>query len=101
MIVEIADLRIRPGTREQFEDAIARGLQEIISAAAGFRRYEVQRCVESPERYVLLIEWDRLEDHTVGFRGSEAFTRWRALVGPYFAQAPQVEHFERVMGTRG
>jgi len=100
MIVEIADLRIRAGSQVQFEEAIARGVKDVISAAAGFRRFEVQRCIESPERYVLLIEWERLEDHTVGFRGSDAFAHWRAIVGPFFAQPPQVEHFERVMGSR-
>ena len=49
--------------------------------------------LESPERYLLTIRWNTLEDHTVGFRGSPAFAQWRAIVGPYFAQPPHVEHF--------
>jgi heme-degrading monooxygenase HmoA len=52
--------------------------------------------VENPERYVLMIYWETLEDHTVGFRESAAFAEWRAIVGPYFAAPPQVEHFELV-----
>jgi len=100
MIAEIAEFFIRPGTQGEFDQALRRGVETIIANSPGFRRYEVQRGVESPERYVLVIEWDSLEDHTVEFRGSAAFAQWRALVGPYFAKPPQVEHFRRVGGTR-
>jgi len=100
MIVEIAEFYIRPGTQHEFDAAIQRGVETIVATSPGFRRYEVQRGIESPERYVLLIEWDSVENHTVDFRGSSAFVRWREVVGPYFARPPQVEHFERVAGTR-
>jgi heme-degrading monooxygenase HmoA len=100
MIVEIAEIYVRPGTQDQFDQAIRRGVETAVATSPGFRRYEVQRGIESPERYVLIIEWERLENHTVDFRGSEAFVRWRAIVAPYFAKPPQVEHFERVVGTR-
>ncbi len=100
MILEIADLAIRPGSQGEFNAQIERGVRTIISKAAGFRRYEVQQCLETPERYVLMIEWETLENHTVDFRGSAAFTQWREIVGPYFTRPPHVEHFERVAGTR-
>jgi len=100
MIVEIAEFSIRPGSQREFDAAIQRGVESVVACSPGFRRYEVQRGIESPERYVLLIEWDSVESHTVTFRGSDAFLRWREIVGPHFAKPPHVEHFERVCGTR-
>ncbi len=96
MILEIADIRIQPGRQAEFEAAIQRGLTEVIAQARGFRGFKVNRGVESPERYILQIFWDTLEDHTVHFRGGELFAQWRAIVGPFFAAPPQVEHFELV-----
>jgi heme-degrading monooxygenase HmoA len=93
MILEIADIRIAPGKQAEFDDAIRRGLATVISQAKGFRGYKVNQGIESPERYILQIFWDTLEDHTVHFRGGPLFPQWRAIVGPYFAGAPQVEHF--------
>jgi heme-degrading monooxygenase HmoA len=94
MILELADIRIHPGQNTAFEEAIERGLKTVISKAPGFVAYAVTRGIESPQRYVLQIRWATLEDHTVAFRGSELFTQWRAIVGPFFAGAPSVEHFE-------
>jgi heme-degrading monooxygenase HmoA len=96
MILEIADIRIHPGQNAAFEAAIERGASSIIAQAKGFSGFKVNRSMETPERYVLQIFWQTLEDHTVGFRQSSAFTEWRALVGPFFAAPPQVEHFELV-----
>jgi heme-degrading monooxygenase HmoA len=96
MILEIADFRIAPGKNAEFEAAIRRGIDTVASRAQGFRGYKVNRCIESPERYVLEIYWETLEDHTVRFRGGPLFAEWRAIVGPYFAQPPVVEHFELV-----
>jgi len=93
MILELADLRIQPGKQQEFDAAIVRGVQQVISKAKGFRGYRVQRGIETPERYVLTIYWDTLENHTVDFRESAAFQEWRAIVGPYFAAPPAVEHF--------
>ena len=93
MILELADIRIQPGQQAAFEAAIVQGASEIIAGAQGFRGYKVNHGIESPERYVLQIWWETLEDHTVGFRESELFTQWRAIVGPFFAVPPQVEHF--------
>lgn len=96
MILELADIRIHPNQNTAFEEAIQRGLSTVIDKAQGFRGYKVNRGIENPERYVLQIFWDTLEDHTVGFRQSEAFTQWRAIVGPFFAAPPVVEHFDLV-----
>lgn len=93
MILEVADIRIQPGQQAAFDEAIVRGVTAVISQARGFRGWKVNKGVESPERYLLMIFWDTLEDHTVAFRGGPLFTQWRAIVGPYFAQPPQVEHF--------
>ena len=93
MILEVADIRIRPGEQAAFDEAIQRGLTTVISQAKGFRGWKVNKGIESPERYLLQIFWDTLENHTVDFRGGPLFTQWRAIVGPFFAQPPQVEHF--------
>lgn len=93
MILEIADIRIPSGQQAAFEEAIARGLATVISRASGFKGAKVNRGIENPERYILQIFWETLEDHTVAFRGGPLFTEWRAIVGPFFAAPPQVEHF--------
>jgi heme-degrading monooxygenase HmoA len=96
MILEIADIRVTPGREAEFEVAIQRGLADVIAHAQGFRGFNVNRGIESPERFVLMIFWDTLEDHTVHFRGGPLFAQWRAIVGPFFAAPPQVEHFTLV-----
>lgn len=93
MILEIADIRIHPGKQAEFDAAIQRGIAAVITQAKGFQGYKVNKCIETPERYVLMIFWDTLENHTVDFRQSPAFAEWRSIVGPYFAAAPTVEHF--------
>ena len=93
MILEIADIRIQPGQQAAFEEAIQRGIATVASKAQGFQGYKVNKCIETPERYVLQISWDTLEDHTVGFRQGPLFAQWRAIVGPFFAAPPLVEHF--------
>ena len=94
MILEIADIRIRPGEQAAFDEAIERGVRTVIAGARGFQGFKVNKGIESPERYILQIFWDTLEDHTVHFRGGPLFAQWRAIVGPFFAQPPVVEHFE-------
>jgi len=96
MILELADIRIQPGQQAAFEEALHRGVQTVISRAQGFVGYRLRKGLESPERYLLLIEWATLEDHTVHFRGGPLFAEWRAIVGGFFASPPQVEHFCQV-----
>ena len=100
MILEVADIRIAPGKQAEFEAAIERGLRTVIAQAQGMRGFQVHRGIESPERFVLQIQWDTLEAHTVGFRESPLFAQWREIVGPFFAQPPVVEHFSLVVESQ-
>lgn len=100
MILEVADIRIVPGKNAEFDAAVQRGAETVIARARGFRGYKVNRGIESPDRYLLMIYWETLEDHTRGFRESPAFAQWRAIVGPLFASPPAVEHFELVAKSR-
>jgi heme-degrading monooxygenase HmoA len=93
VILEIADIRIAPGRQAAFDEAIQRGLSSVISRAQGCKGWKVNQGIESPERYILQIFWDTLEDHTVAFRQGPLFAEWRAIVGPFFAAPPVVEHF--------
>ena len=99
MILEVADIRIAPGRQAEFERAAHHGIQTVIAESKGFRGYQVRHSIESPERYLLLLEWDTLEDHTVGFRGSAAFAQWRNIVADFFVQLPFTEHFETTSRT--
>ena len=93
MILEIADIRVKPGSEAAFEEAIGRALATVMSRAKGAGPWKVHRCVETPQRYVLEVEWDSIEAHTVDFRGGPLFAEWRAIIGPFFASPPLVEHF--------
>lgn len=96
MILEIADIRIASGQQAAFDEAIQRALTKVASRAKGMRGYKVNKGIESPERYVLQIFWDTLENHTVDFRQGPLFAEWRAIIGPFFASPPVVEHFTLV-----
>ena len=96
MILEIADIRIPPGKQAEFDAAIQHGIETVASKAKGFHGYKVNKGIESPERYILMIYWETLENHTVDFRQGPLFAQWRAIVGPYFAVPPVVEHFTLV-----
>ncbi len=96
MILEIADIRIHPGQNAAFEQAIEQGIAQVITQAKGFEGFKVNKGIENPDRYVLQIFWTTLENHTIDFRQSAAFPAWRAIVGPFFASPPVVEHFELI-----
>jgi heme-degrading monooxygenase HmoA len=97
MVLEHAVITVQPGTSESFEAALEQA-RAVIAGAHGFRSFEAHRGVESPDEYLLLIGWETLEDHVTAFRESEDFTRWRALIGPYFASPPVVVHFDPLEG---
>lgn len=97
MILEIADIRVQPGQQDAFAEAVTRALATVAVQAKGMKGYKVNRCIETPERFVLQIFWETLEDHTVGFRQGPLFAQWRAIIGPFFAQPPHVEHFDLVV----
>lgn len=101
MILEVADIRIHPGRQAEFDEAVQRGIATVVSKSQGFRGYKINKGIESPERYLLMIFWDTLENHTVDFRQSSAFTAWRAIVGPFFAQPPLVEHYTLLARSEG
>ncbi len=95
MILEVAVLDIRPGRAEAFEAAF-REAQNIVSARTGYRGHELQKCLEVPDRYLLLVRWNSLEDHTEGFRGSPEYRRWSALLHPFYDPFPEVDHYVEV-----
>ena len=99
MILEIADIKIKAGQHSEFEQAVQTALVTIFPKAKGFVRHNFHRCIESPNRYVLQLTWQTLEDHTIEFRGSPLFTEWRALVGNYFLEPPHVEHFTLISNS--
>ena len=96
MVLEHALLPVRPGTAADFEAAFAEA-RALIAASPGFRRLSLSRCVKRPDTYLLLVEWDGLEDHTEGFRGSAGYRRWRELLHRFYAPFPTVEHFREVL----
>lgn len=96
MILEVAMLQIKPGLAMQFEQAYARA-QHIISAMPGYVSHQLQRCLEVPDKYVLLVNWQTLEDHTIGFRQSTQYQEWRRLLHDFYDPFPVVEHFESVL----
>ena len=93
MILELSDIRIQPGTHDQFDTAIEGAISLTIAKAVGYLGHHAHKDIESPEHYVLTVHWNTLKNHTTDFRGSPAFTEWRGIVGPFFAAPPTVEHF--------
>ena len=94
-ILEHAMLEVRPAQEHAFEAAFAKA-QAIISASPGYRSHRLERCVEHSSRYLLLVEWDSLEAHTVGFRGSAPYQEWKALLHHFYDPFPTVLHFRTV-----
>jgi heme-degrading monooxygenase HmoA len=92
MILEHAILNVKPGETEAFEKAMNEALP-LISASAEFKGLEVRRCIENPDRYVLLVKWETVEAHDPGFRGSDRYPRWKALLHHFYDPFPVVEHY--------
>ena len=93
MILEVASLQVRPGSGPDFERAFVEA-EPIIMSMSGYERHEIRRCLETPDRYVLLVWWEDLESHTVGFRQSARYQEWRALLHHFYDPFPTVEHYE-------
>jgi heme-degrading monooxygenase HmoA len=91
MILEVAQIEVKSGMEREFEAGVEKAAP-IFQRAKGCRAMELQRSIEKPSRYRLLVRWETLENHTVDFRGSPGFQEWRKLVGHCFAQPPEVEH---------
>jgi len=92
MILEVAILDVIPGKTVEFEASFEEA-QEIISSMKGWLGHQLQQCLEVPDRYILLVRWQKIEDHTIGFRESEAYQRWRQLLHHYYSPFPVVEHY--------
>jgi len=95
VILEQATLNVIPGQEAEFESAFERA-KTIIAGSPGFCSLRLARCLELASRYLLLVEWNSLEDHTVGFRGSPAYQEWRGLLHHFYDPFPTVEHYEDV-----
>ena len=91
MILEIAQIDVKPGAEAEFEAGVAKATP-LFQRARGCRGMELHRSAEKPSRYRLFVTWETLENHTVDFRGSADFQEWRKLVGHCFASPPEVEH---------
>jgi heme-degrading monooxygenase HmoA len=95
MVLEVALIDVKEGSEDDFAAAYTKG-REILSTTPGLISVRMTRGVESPSRFVLLVEWESVEAHLDNFRATDRFTQWRALIGPYFNGAPRVEHFTDV-----
>jgi heme-degrading monooxygenase HmoA len=95
VILEAAPLQVRPGHEPAFEAAFGQA-QRIIASMPGYRSHELQRCLERPGEYLLLVRWDTLEAHTVGFRGSPQYQDWKRLLHHFYEPFPVVSHYEAV-----
>lgn len=92
--LEVAHLDVKHGETEAFEAAFAEA-QRIIASMSGYRWHQLQKCVENDHRYLLLVSWERLEDHTEGFRGSPEYQDWKRLLHHFYDPSPTVEHYHR------
>lgn len=95
MILEVALLEVIPGKKAAFEQDFAKA-GVYISSIKGYIRHSIRKCLEQPNKYILLVEWETLEDHTVGFRQSAAYLEWKKLLHHYYDPFPVVEHFAAI-----
>lgn len=95
MILEVAILHIKHDLKDQFVPAFQEA-STIISKMKGYMKHELQQCLEEDAKYILLVQWESLEDHTVGFRGSEEYKQWKALLHHFYDPFPTVEHYVHV-----
>ncbi|MFN5046857.1 antibiotic biosynthesis monooxygenase family protein [Roseateles sp.] len=98
MILEIAQLQIKPGQGAEFEVAFLQA-QQIIAAMPGYLGHELQKCLERADHYMLLVRWASVEDHEVGFRKSPQYQQWRALLHHFYDPFPTVLHYTQVAGA--
>ena len=96
MMLEHAVLQVVPGQEPAFEEAFATA-KAIIAGSPGFRTLRLSRCVERGDRYLLLVEWETLDDHTVRFRGSPPYQEWRRLLHHFYDPFPEVDHYQDLM----
>ncbi|MCR5887224.1 antibiotic biosynthesis monooxygenase [Hymenobacter sp. J193] len=95
-VLEVAILQVIPAQTLAFEQAFTKA-QVIIAASPGYVSHELQRCLEKPNQYILLVRWQKLADHTDGFRQSAAYQEWKKLLHHFYSPFPVVEHYEAVV----
>lgn len=95
MILEVAILDVIPGQEKEFEETFKKA-SAIISSMKGYQSHELKKCIEKKDRYILLVEWGTLEDHTEGFRKSEEYKEWKKLLHHFYDPFPTVEHYESI-----
>jgi len=95
VILEVAILDVKLNDKKEFEIAFGRA-QSIISNMKGYISHQLQNCIEKPNRYILLVNWETLEDHTEGFRKSEEYQEWRKLLHHFYDPFPEVEHYKNI-----
>jgi heme-degrading monooxygenase HmoA len=95
MVLEVADIIVTPGSAARFIDAY-HSARDVLAGTEGCRSVRMTNGIESPERFVLLVEWDSVEAHLENFRETDRYGRWRGAIGPFFASPPRVEHFTDV-----
>ncbi|MCA0459010.1 MAG: antibiotic biosynthesis monooxygenase [Chloroflexi bacterium] len=98
MVLEIVTAQIKAGQEAAFEEAFI-GASKYIAAAAGYIKHELRRCIEVQGKYLIMIHWNSVEDHMVGFRGSQNFTDFRAIVSPFYDGPSQMNHYDLVMSN--
>ena len=95
MVLEVAILNVIPGREDEFLKAFSVA-KEIISKMEGYISHRLKRCIENTSQFILLVEWEKLTDHTVGFRGSKEYQEWKRLLHHFYEPFPTVEHYENV-----
>jgi len=95
LILEVAILNVKPAQEKEFETAFMQA-QKIISSMNGYVSHQLQRCIEINNQYILLVNWQTLEDHTIGFRESIEYQQWRALLHHFYDPFPEIEHYQSV-----
>lgn len=95
MILEAAMLQVKPGLTSDFEQSFKEA-SSLISSIEGYKGHELQKCLEDDHKYLLLVKWEKLEDHTIGFRESSQYQTWKAMLHPYYSPFPVVEHFTSI-----
>lgn len=99
MILEAAILDVIPGREKEFEETFVKA-SPIIAGMNGYISHQLQHCIETPSRFLLLVQWDTLESHTMGFRGSPEYQEWKKLLHPFYDPFPVVQHYELILENK-
>ncbi|VAW67854.1 Uncharacterized protein YczJ [hydrothermal vent metagenome] len=99
MILEVAILNIKQSKSAEFE-AVFKKAQLIISSMPGYISHELQKCIEQENKYILLVHWEKLEDHTKGFRESSEYLIWKEVLHHFYEPFPEVEHYQMIVNGR-